>query len=183
MKRLLIYGEKNDLRISHLLAKTISAKAGVEYISFEGLKPLGNQPSSYIVFDTDQTVFSEHSKTILIFKKQFDYSKKLHLQKDSIIIFEGSNSRAINYIGKSNCNTLCCGVHSKDTISLSANTDNRSCISIQREITTISGNIIEPMELAVNHLYPEEPYTLLATCAALLVCDIKPVCGEFSLLY
>lgn len=180
MKHIVVYGKKNDISISALLAQALSKYEGVEYFNCQELKILGNTPAAYILYDTDSTANIECNNTVFILKRRLCYSNKLILPENSIVIFEGGNIRSANYIGKVPCSTICCGAGPKDTVSLSANMNERVCISLQRKIVTLSGNIIEPMEIAINHITSEDPYTLPAVCAALLVCDIKPLGGIFS---
>lgn len=72
------------------------------------------------------------------------------------------------------CNTaISYGMSSKSSVTLSS-IGKLSVLSIQRELTTLNGKILEPQEIPVSNPLLLTEYQLMASMAALLIMDVSP---------
>lgn len=65
------------------------------------------------------------------------------------------------------------GMSYKSSVTLSS-IGKRSVLSIQRELATLNGDILEPQEIPVSNLLSLTEYALMASMAALLIMGIPP---------
>ncbi len=87
-------------------------------------------------------------------------------------VFASSCKNILASMANGDCIGISCGTGPLDTLSVASCNEGRMLISVQREIKTLSGNIIEPCEIIVKterlpHIYPT-----LAACAALLISGV-----------
>lgn len=85
---------------------------------------------------------------------------------------------AVLVLGRSGCGEfsvsvqlISCGLGAKDTVTLSSLEDKRPMLSVQRPMTTLSGTVIEPMELPLPRDEGTDLFDLLAAAAIVLLCD------------
>lgn len=91
---------------------------------------------------------------------------------EGVCVASSCCSSAIKSIAQSGARGITCGTGSIDTLSVASCEDGRMMISLQRDVKTLSGGVIEPCEIMVKtdsrpHIYP-----ILATVATLLLCDV-----------
>ncbi len=85
-------------------------------------------------------------------------------------IFSSCCCDAIKTAERSECNSITCGTSPLDTLSIASCSDREVMVSLQREIQTLKGDIVEPCEICVKteekpHIYP----TLAATACLLML--------------
>ncbi len=87
-------------------------------------------------------------------------------------ICESSNQNALNILKLSNISTIVCGTSNTDTITFSSITDNKALISVQRQIKTTNGKIVEPCEIpiTINHKFSNS--AVICACSVLILNDI-----------
>lgn len=78
------------------------------------------------------------------------------------------------------CQIISCGLSSADTVTFSSYTPEKAVISLQRSIKTVSGRIIEPLDIPINIASDITQFDLLALCALLLIWDRGSVIGQIS---
>ncbi len=89
------------------------------------------------------------------------------------VVFSTDKS-ALKMLKEKKITSITCGMAAEDTLILSSITDSAAIICLQRKITTLSGNIIEPAEYKVTLKNKITDYALLAAAAILLLCGIEP---------
>ncbi len=87
-------------------------------------------------------------------------------------VFASSCKGILSAMAHCDCIGISCGTGPLDTLSVASCEEGRMLISLQRDIKTLSGEIIEPCEIMVRteklpHIYPT-----LAACAALLISGV-----------
>ena len=65
------------------------------------------------------------------------------------------------------------GMSSRCTVTLSSIGDT-SILALQRKLTTVSGNILEPQEIRISNPHKLSQYGLMACDAALLILGVSP---------
>ena len=72
------------------------------------------------------------------------------------------------------CNTaISYGMSTKSSVTLSS-IGKRSVLSLQRELTTLNGNILEPQEIPIENPFSLSEYALMASSAAMLILGVSP---------
>ena len=79
-----------------------------------------------------------------------------------------SDSRRARRILRGCADAVCCGTSPQDTLTVSSLTPERSLLAVQREITALDGQVIEPCEIAVTG--GENVFSTLIVSAVLILC-------------
>jgi len=66
---------------------------------------------------------------------------------------------------------------SKSTLSIASISEESAVVSLQRELRSLSGQIIEPHDIKIKVTGRIEGYTVMVLCAILLMADIRN--GDF----
>ncbi len=105
-----------------------------------------------------------------------DYTQKAEFAPTVTVIVNSLNQTQTGYLKESPCRVITCGYGEKDTFTYSSLTDDSVMIALNREISAMSGKIIQPLELPapLDHrsgsVYPVIAYTALR----LLLDDCDP---------
>ena len=83
----------------------------------------------------------------------------------------GEEARVLLTVGAACPGAVSCGLGSSDALTLSSIREDRAMLSLNRELTTLTGDILEPQEIPVT-LSPApspEPEALAAAAGAMLI--------------
>lgn len=169
MSLIVVLTKKRSSRLKKILLRALENSGGVtelkslgDICSADGSKPLLLSLKSPIKTNPESTI------TV------FDSSYKGEAQGvvSGISIAASSCDEAIRSIALSDCTAITCGTSPLDTLSIASCKNGGAMISLQREVHTLSGAVIEPCDISVTtdesvHIYPT-----LAACAVLLLNDI-----------
>lgn len=144
---------------------------GANYISdkavFSGSEPI--------------TIISEYKKTDLKIKKGIavliddtDRFKNQTFPPSVIGICEENNLKAIELFSKNPIPVICCGMGTKNTITLSSINSDTLLTTLQRTVTDIKGNEIEPEEFKIKLKKNYQPFSVMASVAVMLLCGVIP---------
>lgn len=168
MVTVILYGEIKDKSITSKLCRVLSDYGGVLYFSdLKAIRYGAHTDVSFVVCECDKMCEISIPNCIVIFKSKQTNSCHIKLCKSAISIVESCNKKAIHAIGGNQNPCVSCGMSSNDTVTLSSICDTDAIISIQRSITEISGNIIEPCDVTVKQKNFCDGFTLLSTFCAL----------------
>ena len=127
------------------------------------------------------TVISEYQKTDLQLEKGvvliLGNTKRFKDQKiptGIVGICEDNNHSAFKLFEKSRIPVISCGMNSKSTLTISSLEDSTMFLSLQRIITDINGNEIEPFEFKIKLKKIYNPFSVMASSAVLLTNGIIP---------
>lgn len=87
-------------------------------------------------------------------------------------IFPSCCTDAIKTAERSGCRSITCGTSSLDTLSIASCSEDGIMVSLQREIQTLKGEIIEPCEICVKTGAQPHIYPTLAAAACLLLLGV-----------
>lgn len=168
MSLIVVLTKKRSSRLKNIMLRALENSAGVTEINSlgdircaDGSKPL--------LLELKSPIKTKSENTITV----FDSSYKGEAQGVSgISVAASSCPEAIKSIALSNCTAITCGTGPLDTLSIASCKNGGAMISLQREVHTLSGTVIEPCDISVKtdesvHIYPT-----LAACAVLLLNDI-----------
>lgn len=165
---ILFSGRKN--RIEGEIIEILTT-LGADYISdkavFKGFEPI--------------TIVSEYKKCklnidkgIAVFLDDTDRFLGQEFPENIIGICEDCNQKALKIFSKSKIPVISCGMNSKNTITLSSINSNTLLATLQRTITDINGNEIEPEEFRLTTNKKYQPFSIMVCIAVLLLCGIIP---------
>lgn len=110
--------------------------------------------------------------------------------RDSVVIRDGASVPdgffcvmssdsvcAARILRGSRATAITCGTSPRDTLSLAALEPGSAAVSLQRNLRTLDGKLLEPRDFHVTLSRPLGPQQILFTSAALLLSDIDPEHG------
>ena len=95
-------------------------------------------------------------------------------KEGTIGICESTNKSALTIFEKSKIPIISCGNNPKNTITFSSINDDSVLLSLQRNITSFDGEEIFPCELNIKLTKKYQPFSIMASTTALLLCGIIP---------
>ena len=175
MVSLILYGDIKDKSITSKLCRVLSNYGGVLYFSDTKAMKYGDfSDITFTIYECDNLHEINIPHSIVIFKSKQTTDCTIKLCDTVISITESSNQRAITAISGNNNPCVSCGMSCNDTITLSSISDSDAIISVQRSITDIKGNIIEPCDITVKLKHFCDGFILLSTfCFIILSGEIK----------
>ena len=114
---------------------------------------------------------------IFVFKNSFVCLENKEIPNGFIPIFDSQNKEAAAVLKGTGTAAITCGMSPRDTLSIASLDFLSAIISLQRDIKTVHGTIIEPHEFLVTLKKEIGVYPLLATCAVLLLSEIPSING------
>lgn len=139
--------------------------------------------SDKAIFSGDEqiTIISEYKRTelkidkgIAVFLDDTDRFKGQTFSNGIIGICEDCNKKALELFYESNIPVISCGMNQKNTITLSSINSDTLLASLQRTVTDIRGNEIEPEEFKIKLKKQYLPFSVMASTAILILCGIIP---------
>lgn len=127
------------------------------------------------------TIVSEYKKTNLKLKNGIavicdntDRFNGQKLPKGIIGVCEDTNTNALELFKSNGTPVISCGMGNKNTITLSSLGNKALLISLQRIITDISGDDIEPIDIKISVKKSYSTFSIMASAAVLLLKGIIP---------
>jgi len=94
----------------------------------------------------------------------------LHLVNEhTVAVVNSCNTEQLEYISSIKLPAITCGLHAKDTITLSSIEHDRAVINLQRGLTCFTGESAEAQEFPVSFEAPVDSYLLMAYGAILIL--------------
>lgn len=139
---------------------------GANYISD---KTVCSLEGAFTVVSEYKSIDLKLSDGIAVICDITDRFKNQSFPKGIIGICEDTNIKALNLFLKNHTPVISCGMNGKNTISLSSLDNNIPFITLQRQITDLKGNIIEPAEFKIGLENRYSPFSVMASVTILLL--------------
>lgn len=172
MTDILLCGKKTDQSIVKALLPVLAEYGGVRYIRPDLLRKIGAGTPRFLVCDCEAVPTVEGSGGILFFKNSFASEKPVVIPDGFLCAFEPQNQRAAALLREAGAAAVTCGMCAKDTLSISSLDYGEAALSLQRSISTVDGEVVEPREIAVRLRTPASPRQMLAVCMVLLMSGV-----------
>lgn len=172
MVKVFVFGDRSERKFTEKLCQILNGFGGVLGF-YNGIVTETTGSYEFLLCDCDRLETFDLSDAILIFKirQKSHWNRKLKVSKQVISIVNGGNEKALRMLKDSPALTLTCGMSSKDTLTLSSINDCSAVVSVQREISGLNHQTIEPCEIKINFENKFSDYELLSACAVLLLAD------------
>lgn len=129
-------------------------------------------PLKYVIYELQNIPTVSGLKGILIFKNSFK-SKTTPVRLSGLIpIIYEQNKEAISLLKGTGASVISCGMSTYNTLSIASRDYNSAIISVQRQIKTLTNNIIEPHDFPLYFNKSIDMFNLLISSAILLLSDI-----------
>lgn len=175
MHPFILYGSDKDQDIPYmLLAAMHSLHLSVLHLTTQALTLLPpNAPDvSCLLLDDGQVRSVQMEHSIFIFKSHCCGLGDITPPKAHAAVLNPENEQAAALLKSRQVPIITCGLSHKDTVTFSSRSPTTALVSLQREIHTTNGVLVEPRELPVTLTTPRDDYPLLASIAALWLAGI-----------
>lgn len=129
---------------------------------------------NFLIIEYSTRVNLNGGKGMVVFIGEVGTSCTLNVPKNFKGIVYSGDRGALEVLQRSGLDAITCGMSNKDTIILSSIGQSSASVCLQRKISTLDGNIVEPCEYPVRLKNKITDYALLAAFAILLLCGIEP---------
>lgn len=130
----------------------------------------------FIIYENKTVPRINTANSIIIFKNNFYVNKNSSI-KSCIPILDSQNTNAVQFLKNNFSIAITCGLSLRDTLCPSSINFPNNIISLQRDILTISGKVIEPHDFKVTLKKSMPMFNILSLCGILLLSDIPSVDG------
>ena len=100
------------------------------------------------------------------------FGKKLELSGEFWCVFCSHHKEAAAFSRERGLRAVTCGFSPYDTVTLSSSTGEQSVVTLQREIHTVEGNLLEPADYPVLLTEPRSGEDVLISAAVLLLLGV-----------
>ena len=169
MTNIFLCGKSNDNSISYALLSALQKYGGVQYCSSDRAVRLGNQKLKFLIYDCENLPNIELEKGIILFKNSFTFTKKSFIPNTFLCVLEMKNTHALKMLEGTGKVAITYGTSAKDTLSFAGLNDTNAIVSLQRNVITLDGKMLEPHDFTINLLSDSSPSRILAVCAVLLL--------------
>ncbi|NLJ31204.1 MAG: hypothetical protein GX424_06345 [Clostridiales bacterium] len=169
---IILCGKKSDTAFSDALLPALALYGGARYFSGEKLALYGLEPARFFVYDGETIPKIELDSGILLFKNSFDSGGQVHVPPHFFCILESKNVHAAELLRGTEVSAVTCGTSQKDTISVAGIQEGSAVLSLQRNLVTLEGKVLEPHDFTVSLRSEIGPHRVLAVCAVLLLAGV-----------
>ncbi|MEG2336056.1 hypothetical protein [Chryseobacterium sp.] len=161
-------GEDGGYHLEKFFVNNLSRNFFVTLFSNHALYSCGNG-EEIILFSTPKLVKCEISPCISVLTPHSQTQPIFPMS--GIVIASSDDETQRKLLAKSKIPVITCGLSSKDTITFSSKEEECGVISLMREVRSVFGNTIEPMEIPVSFPKHTEPFMVLAYTASLILSE------------
>lgn len=164
---IIIVGDLEDASIGNFFFENLSKQFSVSYFS-NGRFLESGIGQEIMLYETDKIAQCNFKNCVMIIKKQCSINICNEFESNTVAIVSSEQQNHLKLLSKLNLRTITCGSSSKDTVTFSSKNDDEIVISLQRAISTINGEIIEPFEMPMKKSIEDDDFTLLAYVSLLI---------------
>lgn len=171
MINILLCGNPLDLSISEALIPALSLYGGLCFSGSERVLECGVS-TQYFLYENEKIPKIDMAKGILLFKNSIRQKTPAYIPSGFLCVLESKNTKAAEILSGTNAAVVTCGTGPKDTLSIAGLENSCAAVSLQRNLVTLSGNVLEPHDFNVRLSQPRSPYQILFVSAVLLISGI-----------
>ncbi|MBD5081630.1 MAG: hypothetical protein HDT44_07705 [Ruminococcaceae bacterium] len=176
MTAIFICGEKGDRDFERLFREILSENYRITYIRDRSVFQWGK---GYELVTADLEKFEEiyAEKPVFLLKK--DCVPHFAFPEDSMVIAFSENEKQLTALKNQPIHPITCGFGKTDSFSYSSLSDEKIVVSLNREITALSGKKMQPLELPLEIPKGVELYSVIAfTALRIMLDDYNSEIGE-----
>ena len=160
--------QRKNNRIAPCLFSALGAYGGVQSYDNRSLTTTVDSPAFHLI-TTPDVPQTNNAKGVMVFDDHFKAPKSQGFSTGLFSVISSENKKAVALLADTAATVITCGTSSKDTLSLASSNDHMATVSLQRDITDIYGNVLEPMDISIFVREDFQAYPMLCACATLLL--------------
>ena len=165
----------NNTALNKNFHNILDKYGGIELFSRNNVYSTCSNPR-FIIYENKVVPNVKSKNGIVIFNNQF-YTNENSYIKNCIPILNSQNLNAVRFLKNSFSIAITCGLSLRDTLCPSSIDFPNNIITLQRDILSISGKVIEPHDFRVTLSKPISMFDILSLCGVLLLSDIPSLNG------
>lgn len=123
------------------------------------------------VLETERLCHITAPRSIVLCKEPFSAPEHIELPPDAIGLLSSSNLAAAEFLHRCGVRTITLGMSSKDTLTLSSITPDSAVLCLQRAISDLAGNTLEPVEIPLALSRQCDSFSILCAAAILMLSE------------
>lgn len=189
MHTVLLYGEEKNCAVTNALLAAIRKKDGSAlHITSKTVSMIPPQAKAldFLLLDGFPFENLHVGRGVVVFRRDIPFFTNVsHIPENFFAVADPTSEDAVRALKKSCMQAVTCGFSRRDTLTFSSFGGEEAVVSLQRALTTLDGEQLEPREIPVRlGGEPEKgnggEYAVLAAAAVLLLCGEMPD-GGFSI--
>ena len=167
----------NGSELQSLVLSQLSQRYRVTFVDKDGVISKGNGYELLFVA-TGKISVAQVDNSAVILEKNALTTLDAFPESTCVIAFS-ENEKQIRMLKNSSCKIYTCGFHEQDTFSYTSLCDDNVVVSLNREITALSGKKIQPLEFPLEIPKGADVYSVMAfTALRLLLDDFNSEIGD-----
>ncbi len=164
----LLCGDAADASIADALVPALSLCGGLCRSGGGSVDDCGGRVK-YFLFESAEVPKIGMKSGILVFKSRLGEAIPAKVPEGFVCVFGSQNTRAADILRGSPATVVTFGTGPKDTLSLAGLDTAAACVSLQRNVATLKGKLLEPHDFSVGLNGKRSPEQVLAVSAVLLL--------------
>lgn len=161
MITVLLAGNPTEAALGRFLFENLSKHYSVSYFSPKNYLQKG-MGENLLLFEVGQVAECQLSPCIVVLKPNCAIEIEDCFEKNTVFILQSEQERYLKSLQRLNFRTITCGASQKDTVTFSSKSEDKIVISLQRPITNLTGENIEPMEIPLKRASLDEDFAWMA---------------------
>lgn len=170
MRRFILYGNDNG-KLANKLSGFLKERMEFSFYCKGKIKDYGKNPKVEIL-DLEELEKLDCGRSIIALKRKANLHKVKFLSPETMVIVHSENRKQLESISRFQTNVITIGLSPKDTITFSSRGEEQSVVALQRTLTTLEGNVLDPMEIPCRHTRGWDDFSILYFTAVLLLLNL-----------
>ena len=180
MQKIVFYTAEKNAYFSRLLLQNLSDSYTITWTGEKEAFSRGSG-TDLLILETDKLSNIELSDAIIVFDENCMPSQELRINGNCICLAASDNHNLLKILSGSHAKVITCGMSPKDTFTYSSKGEASIAVSLQRELLTLQGQSVEPLELVLSCPGEANSYALLFYVAILILLGIVTECPDDEL--
>lgn len=172
MTNIILCGDPGEKSITQALLAALSLYGGVRFFSADKLAE-GGVSAEFLLCECPSVPKIELARGILLLKNSLRPQQTPVLLPDGFCcVLEARNHDGADLLKGTGAVVVACGMGAKDTLSVAGLERTGATLSLQRNLVTLDGKILEPHDFNVTFSEQRSPYQALLVSAVLLLAGV-----------
>ncbi|WP_416201135.1 MAG: hypothetical protein ACFWUD_02355 [Thermocaproicibacter melissae] len=171
MTNVLLCGDPTDTSITDALIPALATYGGVCYFR-SGVAEQYGENGHFCLLESVEVPKITLPRGILVLKDKLSATACAEVPDNFVCVIGSGNKQAAQMLCRSKAAVVTCGTGMTDTLSLAGIDSSSACVSLQRNLITLQGNLIEPLDFSVNLSQQRTPQQILFVSAVLLLAGV-----------
>jgi hypothetical protein len=168
---ILLCGDPFDSSIADALIPALSLCGGLCFSDRNAVMECGDS-ARYFLYESDTVPKIGMKRGILLLKDKLCETMPVQVPDGFVGVIGSRNAQAARMMCGSGASVVTCGTGPKDTLSLAGLDTSAACVSLQRNLVTLDGELLEPHDFSITLLQRRSPEQVLAVSAVLLLSGV-----------